>query len=76
MHYLLVDETGQGRHLHPAFRRLMAHVEFIHGDSAHIDLQVEKLLQQSGTRIVVKPHGVWLEFDSPEQMTSFLLTWS
>lgn len=76
MHYLLVDETAQGRHLHPAFRRLMDYVEFVHGDSAHVDLQVEKLLQQSGTRIVVKPQGVCLEFDSPEQMTSFLLAWS
>lgn len=41
MHYLLVDETGHGRHLHPAFRRLMDYAEFIHSDSAHVDLQVE-----------------------------------
>ena len=58
MHYLLVDETAQGRDLYPAFRCLMDHVEFVHGHSAHIDLQVEKLLQQSGTRIVVKPQGM------------------
>jgi hypothetical protein len=72
------NKLGEPDFLHPVLANLSAHAQTHSGNPHDYVDHVNDLLRAHGARSQVLHGGktILLVFDTPEQMTEFLLTWS